>query len=200
MSFMILGAATTVVGAAGVLVGVLVTSLTQLWVDSRRARREQQRENARRAAEMRLAARLVVEELSEAEQMVSEAAKMGHYWRADRQLSNAVWVEHRPALAAHFPGPADWRSITSGFKELNRLNWLVNERRDQLAGGQNLPVESSDDTQAAWYEIQTAIWILESTIDMADDVTTWHARIKRQEQAHWGDSLQSGHHGDRSGL
>jgi hypothetical protein len=194
---MILATATTTVGAAGVLVGVLVTSLTQLWVDSRRAQREQQKEDERRAAERRLAVRLVAEELSEAEQMIAETAKAGHYWRAGHQLPNALWVEHRPALAAHFPGPADWQSITTAFKELNRLNRLVNERRDQLAPAQPVPVQPVDDTRAAWYEIQTAIWVLEATIDMANDVATWLARMKRLEQAHWGHSLQSEHLSDR---
>jgi hypothetical protein len=108
----------------------------------RRARREQQREDERRAAEVWLAVRLVAEELSEAKRIIAETAKAGHHWRAGRQLSNALWVEHRPALAARFPGRADWRSITSAFKELNRLNWLVNERRDQLAPTQPVPVEA----------------------------------------------------------
>jgi hypothetical protein len=140
----------------------------------------------------------VAEELSEAEQMIAETATAGHYWRAGRQLPNALWVEHRPALAAHFPGPADWHSITSAFKELNRLNGLVNERRDQLAPAEPVPVQPGDDTRAAWYEIQTAIWVLEGTIDPSEDTASWLVRMKRLEQAHWGDSLQSGDLGDHS--
>ena len=191
---MILAVTTTLaaaaLGAAGVLVGGLVTSLTQVWVDGRRARRDEQREDERRTAELRLAVRLVVEELSDAEHMIREAARAGHYWSVDRQLSNAAWAEYRPTLAACIAGPADWRSIAPAFKELDRLNWLVKERRDRRGVGDEVPVEASDETRAAWYEIQRAIWGLEDSINMADDTATWLAEMKRLEQAHWGDSLQ----------
>jgi hypothetical protein len=61
-----------------------------------------------------------------------------------------------------------------------------------------VPVQPGDDTRAAWYLIQTAIWVLEATIDMAEeDVATWLPRMKRLEQAHWGDSLQSEGLGER---
>jgi hypothetical protein len=186
------GVATSVIGAGGVLVGVLVTALTQIWVENRRAGRDQRRESERREAELRLAVRLVVEELSEAEEMIREAASAGHYWAADRELSTSVWAEHRPALAAYFPGPADWRSITAGYKELRRLNRLVNEHRNQLARGDNVSVETSDETLESWHEIQHAIWVLEANIEMADDTAAWLVHMKRLEQANWGNSLQPG--------
>lgn len=185
---MILAVATSVVGAAGVVVGVVLTSLTQLWVESRRARREERREDERKAAELRLAVRLVVEELIEAEQMIREAAKAGHYWSADRQLSSSVWIEHRAILATYVPGPADWLAITPAFKELNRLNRLVNERRAQFPDEVSVPVEPTDDSYAAWHHIHRGIWGLEATIDMAEDVETWLDTIKRMEQAHWGEA------------
>jgi hypothetical protein len=188
----ILAVATSVVGAGGVLVGVLVTALTKIRVDNRRAARDQRRESEGTRTELRRAVRLVVEELSEAEEMIREAARVGHYWAAERQLSNAVWLEHRPTVAAYFPGPADWRSITAGYKEVRRLSRVVNERRDRLAPGTNVTVEASDDTLVSWHEIRHTIWVLEANIDMADDTATWLEEMRGLERAHWGDSLQSG--------
>ncbi len=119
--------------------------------------------------------------------MIREAVKAGHYWSADRQLSSSLWIEHRVTLARYVPGPADWLGITPAFKELNRLNRLVNERRAQLADEASVPVESTDDTYPAWYHIHRGIWGLEATIDMAEDTDTWIETIKRIERAHWGD-------------
>lgn len=167
--------------------GALVSSLTQTRMDRRKAKREERREVERREAELRLAVRLVVEELSEAEQMIREAAKAGHYWEADRELSSPLWIEHRATLATYVPGPADWLEITPAFKELSRLNRLVNERRAQLADEASVPVEPTDDSYAAWYHAHRAIWGLEATIDMAEDVETWLVTMERLNQAHWGD-------------
>jgi hypothetical protein len=183
---MVLAVSTSVVGAAGVVVGVLLTSLTQVWVDSRRTKREEQRDSDRNARELTLAVRLVVEELTEAECLIREAVKAGHYWPANQSPSNALWIEHRPVLATYVPGPADWLGITPAFPELNRLNQLVHERRGQSADGGNVPVLPDDDTFAAWYHIHRAIWGLEATIDMAEEVDAWLARIDRTKQTYWG--------------
>jgi hypothetical protein len=183
---MILAVSTSVVGAAGVVVGVLLTSLTQVWVDSRRAKREEQRDSDRNARELTLAVRLVVEELTEAERLIREAAKAGHYWAVDQAPSTALWIEHRPVLATYVPGPADWLGITPAFPELNRLDQLVHERRGQSADGEKVPVLPDDDTFAAWYHIHRAIWSLEATIDMADGVKEWSDRIDRMKQRYWG--------------
>jgi hypothetical protein len=181
----ILAVSTSVVGAGGVLVGVLLTSLTQIWVDTRRAKREERRDFDRDARELRLAVRLVVEELSEAEQLIREAVKAGHYWTVDRALSDALWIEHRPILASYVPGPSDWLEITPAFRELSRLNWLVAERRNQSID-EKPPIHAGDDAFAAWYRIHRAIWGLEATIDMADDVTEWSECIERTKEAYWG--------------
>lgn len=178
------------VGAAGVLLAGLVASLTKLRAEDRRAKREERGHEEGRARELRLAVRLVVEELSEAERLIREAARAGHYWPAGRRLSHAVWAEHKATLASNFSGPADWQAIRPAFSELNRLNWLVAERRDRRGIGDIVPVEAGDDTRVAWYEVQRAIWGLEASIDMADDVATWLRQTKHLEQSHWGDSLQ----------
>jgi hypothetical protein len=183
---MILAVSTSVVGAAGVVVGVLLTSLTQVWRDSRQAKRKEQRDSDRNARELTLAVRLVVEELTEAEGLIREAVKAGHYWAADRSPSNALWLEHRPVLATYVPGPADWLGITPAFPELNRLNQLVHERRGQSGDGEKVPVLPDDDTFAAWYHIHRAIWGLEATIDMAEDVKGWSDRIDQMKQVYWG--------------
>jgi hypothetical protein len=186
---MILAVSTSVVGAAGVVVGVFLTSLTQVWRESRQAKREERRDSDRNARELTLAVRLVVEELSEAEQLIREAVKAGHYWQDDRAPSDALWIEHRPVLATYVPGPADWLGITPAFPELKRLNQLVHERRGQSADGEKVPVLPDDDTFAAWYHIHRAIWGLEATIDMADGVKAWSDRIDRVKQAYWGGDL-----------
>jgi len=183
---MVLAVSTSVVGAAGVVVGVLLTSLTQVWGDSRRAKREDQRDADRNARELTLAVRLVVEELTEAERLIRDAVKAGRYWPADQSPSDTLWIEHRPVLATYVPGPADWFGITPAFPEINRLNQLVHERRGQSADGERVPVLPDDETFAAWYHIHRAIWGLEATIDMAEDVDAWLARIDRTKQAYWG--------------
>jgi hypothetical protein len=156
-------------------------------MERRRAKREQLREAESRDGELRLAVRLVVDELSEAEQMIREAATAERYWEADRQLPDAMWVKYRTILATYVPGPADWLGITPAFKELNRLNRVVEERRHRIDAGGEVPVEPGDDTYAAWYEVHRAIWGLEATIDMEDDVATWLTTMERLAQAHWVD-------------
>jgi hypothetical protein len=183
---MILAVSTSVVGAGGVLVGVLLTSLTQVWVDSRRGKREDKQAADRSARELTLAARLVVEELTEAERLIREAVTVSHYWAEDESPSDALWIEHRPILATYVPGPADWLGITPAFPEINRLNQLVRERRSQITDGESVPVLTEDETFAAWYRIHRAIWGLEGTIDMAEDVQAWSDRVDRMKEAYWG--------------
>jgi hypothetical protein len=95
-------------------------------------------------------------------------------------------IEHRSVLAAYVRGPADWLGITPAFPELNRLNQLVQERRHQSGDDARLPVLADDETFLAWYQIHRAIWGLEATIDMAEEVQEWSSRIDRMKQIYCG--------------
>lgn len=176
--------------AGGLVVAGLMAALSRVWVDRRTARRDARRTHERAAAQLRLAVRLVVEELFEAERMIRGAAKTGCYWRVQRELSTAVWKEHAGTLAVQISGPADWQGVTPAFKELDRLNRLVSERRRRVGIGIEVPVEAEDETLAAWHEVQRAIWGLEASIHMAEDIPSWLAQLKRLEQAHWGHQLR----------
>jgi hypothetical protein len=161
--------AAALIGAGGVIIGGSLTTLSNVWLDGRRAEREAlaARESDRR--DLRLAVRLVIEELADSEQLVREAASAGQYWAAPRVLSADVWTQYRTVLAQSIESPFEWRVITLAFDEGNRLNWIVGTR-----GSQHSPsrfreaerVDESDDVRRAWRAMRAGIRTLEHLIQV----------------------------------
>jgi hypothetical protein len=173
-----------VVGAGAVIGGVIVTSFTQIRVDSAKERREHQRAVSRREEELRLSVRLVAYELGSAEHLLREAASSHAYWSGDHQLSTESWAEHRTTLAAQLSGPADWDRIIEAYQEIDRINSLVSERRRQSVDSDAL-VED-DDTLTSWRIIMYAIGVLHATVDDWYGTDSWLARQAGLERIHWG--------------
>jgi hypothetical protein len=156
----------------GVILGGLLTTGGALLLDFRRTRREEQAEKRAVARDVRLAARLVVEELAESLALIEEAADTRRYWAGSRQLPTETWNGYRTEIAAAIESNLDWRQITEGYDAINNLNWLVNHRRqtDNDIDGHRLGfrVLPGDRTRAAWQEVRQAILVLEFRQDVPD--------------------------------
>jgi hypothetical protein len=171
--------------AAGAAIGaVAVSSFTQIRVDSRKEKRERQRDVSRGEEDLRLSARLVSYELGGAEELLREAASSGAYWSSDHQLSTRSWAEHRTTLAARLSSPADWNCVIEAYQEIDRINRLIGERRRQRSDGE-ASVEN-DDTLTSWRVIMYAIGVLDATVHDWHGTDSWLARQTGLERIHWG--------------
>ncbi|HEY8311526.1 MAG TPA: hypothetical protein VIG47_13265, partial [Gemmatimonadaceae bacterium] len=162
---------------------VAVSSFTQISVDSRKEKREREREVSRSEEDLRLSVRLVSYELGGAEERLREAASSGAYWSSDHQLSTQSWAEHRTTLAARLSGPADWNCVVEAYQEIDRINRVVGERRRQRYGGE-VSVED-DDTLTSWRIIMYAIGVLDATVHDWYGTDSWVAHQAGLERIHW---------------
>jgi hypothetical protein len=131
------------IGAGGAVVGGLLTSLSNLGLEARRAKRDRETASERERREMRIAARLVREELDNARELVADAIESGAYRTTpDRQLATAARTDLRAVLAGD-PDDIRWAVVATAFAEMNRLNWVVLERHKQLRGNVLVTTEES---------------------------------------------------------
>jgi hypothetical protein len=158
------------VGVIGVAIGGVLTISGQLLAEGLRARRERTADERRQARELRLAARLVMEELAEAISLLQNAAKSSRYWPAPRQIPTSTWNQYRTHIGAAMDSPLHWRFITSAYDALNDLNWTVQHRRETttLVDDHRLGASVSplDNTRETWRAVRLAIETLERSIDV----------------------------------
>ncbi len=168
---------------ASVAIGGLLTIGGSLLTDRARANREAEAEERTVARQVRLAARLVVEELAESLALIEEAAERRRYWVGARQLPTNTWNLYRTEIAAAIESNLDWRQITEGYDAINNLNHLVNHRRqtDTDTSGHRLGfrVGPHDGTRAAWREVRQAILVLEDRQAVGREAT----RLSEPEEA-----------------
>jgi hypothetical protein len=181
--------AAALIAAAAVLGGGVVTAAASLFLDSRRASRERDSAQKREARELRLATRLVIEELADAQNLLEGAVREVAYWRPPRQLSTSVWTEYRAVLAAHVDSPWTWRVITIAFDEVNRLNWLVGTRFRSLpplsGHAQQVEVATDDDTRQAWRAMRAGIGELEKLIGVMGPASRMLGEVEEREDQLW---------------
>jgi hypothetical protein len=159
------------IGAGGALLGGTLTAASSFLVEVQRSRRSDASAADLRKAKVRQSARLVLEELADAEQLLQDAATRRRYWPRPRALSAAVWTEQRGTLAEHIDSALSWRRITAGLDEINRLNWLVDQRRESTNPGSDAAklgerVSPNDNTRQSWRAIREAIAQLEQVIEV----------------------------------
>lgn len=158
------------IGAGGAVIGGGLTSLGQLAADWRQASRHSAAEHKLRSIEWRQAVRLILEELRDAELLIREATAARRFWRPPRQLLTPNWQKYSPHLAAYLEdSPADsalWKCVASAFSELNRLNWVSDDRwraAERLAAvnQDGRPARAriwpNDNTRVAWRSVRAAI-------------------------------------------
>jgi hypothetical protein len=178
-----------VIGAGAVVAGVVLTLSGQLLIEGLRAKREREAEERREARELRLAARLVMEELAEAMSLIEAAARTRRYWVPPRLMPTQTWTDYRTELAAAITSPVDWRSITAGYDSINNLNWNVAHRRNtnQTVDGARLGVfvKAEDETRQAWLAVWTAIEALEETLQVSGPAARLTRARRGGEQGLW---------------
>lgn len=160
--------AAALIGAGGAVFGGVLTTSGQLLIESGRAKRERTANAEQQRRELRLAARLVMEELAEASALIASAAKSRRYWLGPRVLPTSTWNEYRTEIATAIEVPLDWRFITAAYDGINNLNWTVQHRRataqtvDTHTAG--ALVSEDDETRAVWRDIRQAIETLERSV------------------------------------
>lgn len=168
MSSSVTPLAAALIGAGGAVFGGLLTTSGQLLIERGRAKRERQADERRQARELRLAVRLLTEELAESFSLVEESAKSRRYWLAPRQLPTATWSEYRTDIATAIESPAEWRYVTMAYDAINNLNWIVDHRRrtsgDTRGHQFGFFVEPDDQTREVWRALRKAIETLEETL------------------------------------
>jgi hypothetical protein len=107
--------AAALIGAGGAVIGGVLTTSGQLLIERGRAIREHSATRERQARELRLAVRLVMEELAESTSLIEDAAKTRRYWIAPRRLPTGTWNKYRTEIADAIDSPLDWRLITTGY-------------------------------------------------------------------------------------
>jgi hypothetical protein len=177
------------IGLIGVAAGGLLTISGQLLTEHLRGKRERKAEERREARALRLAVRLVMEELAEASSLLQSAAKSFRYWPAPRQIPTNTWNQYRTDIAAAVESPVAWRFITSAYDALNDLNWTVQLRRETttLVDDRRLGVSVSplDDTRAAWRAVRLAIETLERMIGVVGLASRVARESEDAEQEFW---------------
>jgi hypothetical protein len=178
-----------VIGAGGVVFGGVLTTSGQLIVERGRARRERDAGRQKELLELRLAARLVVEELAECAALIEKAAETGRYWRAPRQLPAGSWDEYRTDIAVALDSAAEWRKVTTAYDATTNLNWTVEHRRntDQTldSASQGPFVKPEEQMRAVWRSIQEAIGALEHTIHTDSEGARFDPDFREHEGALW---------------
>ncbi len=154
------------IGAGGALIGTFASAGTQAVLEWRRASRERKKAADQTTAELRQAVRLVIEELADAERLLTEAVRTGRYWGSERWLSTDVWTTYRATLAVAIDDSVCWRIITSAFDTVNEINWRM---RGLYAASPPRPgyvelVSGGDGTLDDWRSIRAGIDALEGTI------------------------------------
>jgi len=178
--------AAALIGAGGVIIGGFLTTLSNVWIDARRAGREEAAATENSQRELRLAVRLVIEELADSEGLIRDAASSGHYWVASRVLSADVWTQHRTTLARNIESPLEWRIITAAFDECNRLNWILGEKRAEHGGQGRASVEQSDRLRDAWLATRNGIRTLEQLIQVQGPASRMLRSDEEIESEVWG--------------
>jgi RNA-splicing ligase RtcB len=181
--------AAALIGAGSAVFGGFSTTSGQLLIERGRAKRESAANEERQAQALRLAVRLVTEELAESTSLIEAAAKSRRYWVAPRQLPAATWREYRTDIAVAIESPLDWRFITSAYDGINNLNWIVQHRRntDQSVETPVLGARVSEDdhTREVWRGIRQAIGALESTIGVTGPASRVLREPEDAEREYW---------------
>lgn len=178
-----------VVSAGSVLGGVFLTNRHQGQLDRDRAVREDTREIARQARALRLAVRLVAEELADSYRVLCAAVDQRRYWPASQLLSSSVWTEYRASIATIVEDPGDWRQITAAFDAANRLNRIVQYRqRTSQVAGEHLAgywVDPADETRAAWRAFRDGLDTLDRVLGLSETATRQLSDREATERKFW---------------
>jgi hypothetical protein len=186
------------IGAGGALLGGGLASGTQVLLEWRRAKRQTKAEQRLRHVEWRQAARLILEELRVADLLLRQAVAARRYWEPPRQLSTANWTRYSPHLAAYVTDrPSDhvfWSRVADAFNELDRLNWLANDRwrTAERVAAANRAVFSrqlrpprarvwpADRTRQSWRAIRAGMHELEQSVGLESEESDAESGIENE--------------------
>lgn len=181
--------AAALIGAGGALFGGALTTSGQMLIERARGKREIAAEERRQARDIRLAVRLVAEELAESMSLIETAAQTHRYWIGPRDLPVTTWVQYQTDIAAQIESPIDWRLITAAYDAINNLNWIVQHRRvtDQTVDTtiQGAPVWPKEETRETWRQIRAAIGALERAIGVMGPASRMLGEVEAVERTLW---------------
>lgn len=124
------------IGLIGVVVGGLLTALSSWLLDLSRDRRHGQHKVQREARELKRAARLIGEELSENLDLLCRAVESRRWWRHPaHSLRTTRWDEYEPVFAGAEVADQIWYSVAAAYQIARELLGAAEER---MRGEQSL--------------------------------------------------------------
>jgi hypothetical protein len=143
--------ATALIAAGGVLVGGIITALSNLVIERQRRKQVDEARDAENSRELRQAVRIVLEQLSANSRSMLEAASQGAPWDGSTPLRTGAWLEHQTILAGYLSDEA-WRWGSSVSNSLAELG----------AKTSDVGSISLEQLREVWVTVEHAMSILES--------------------------------------
>lgn len=141
------------IGLIGVIVGGMLTALSSWLLDLLRDRRDRQRQVQQETRELKRAARLVGEELSENLYMLCRAVEFRRWWRHPaHSLRTTRWDEYEPVFAGAEMEDEAWYSAAAAYQVVRELLGAAEGR---------LRLESSPFTVEDDRSIRTSIEVID---------------------------------------
>jgi hypothetical protein len=137
----------------------MIATIPNAVLAHRRDRRDARVEQRRASSEIRLAARLVAQELEEsAAQLVRRA---GGLTPADLppEFPTSAWQQHRSTLASALESPADWRVLTHAYSALVRAEAGSKTQPGVAQDGSH--ADHGEENRQLFLELMYAVGVLE---------------------------------------
>jgi hypothetical protein len=122
--------AAALIAAGSAVVGGLLTAGSNLLIEGRRRKHQDEAARAHELVELRQATRLVLAELAEIVQTIRHVARSQRVWPRERRLPASAWEEYRAVLASGLPF-STWRWVSAAYDLAKEVNLDVVEREEQ---------------------------------------------------------------------
>lgn len=108
-------------GLVGVIVGGFITAYSSYLLDRRREQVDRQKESHNRATKLKMAARLIDDELARGQAAAKIAFENRHWWNPDEQLLTGAWQQYREFIAPEV-SQAAWHAVSIAIIAVHQLS------------------------------------------------------------------------------
>ena len=167
------------IASGGAVVGSLIATVPNAVLAHRRDRRDERTADRRASSELRLAARLVAQELEESATRLVRCAQKPECEGLNGQLPTSAWEQHRSTLAAAVDSPADWRRLTHAYSVVDDVNSELEDRRG-LGAPEEFAAIVGHDGRDLFLEFMYAVGILELLV--GDELIPFSAALEEADR------------------
>lgn len=108
------------VGLLGVILGGIITLVSNYVLEARRERAINEKESCNKVLEVKRASRLIDEELSVGEAAARICIQQRHWWSQDVELTSSDWQKYRGIIAPEL-SDLDWGAVTNAVRAVDNL-------------------------------------------------------------------------------